>query len=143
MAPIIADMIYSTKTALVLRRDLLPWQVANVAAFLTGGLAGTYPELVGEPYRDGGGRFYTPLIREPVFVYGADAVELARTHQRALSRTLRIAIYTAPLFKTSNDMDNRAAVVEQATDALDLVGIGIHADRKIADKVINGLKFLV
>jgi hypothetical protein len=92
-------MIYPTKTALVLRRDLLPWQIANVAAFLTGGLAGTYPEMVGEPYRDGSDRFYTPLVREPVFVYGGDAADLARVHQRALSRTPRIAIYTAPLFR--------------------------------------------
>ncbi|HEX6120850.1 MAG TPA: DUF2000 family protein [Dongiaceae bacterium] len=136
-------MIYPTKTALVLRRDLLPWQVANVAAFLTGGLAGTYPEIVGEPYRDASGRYYTPLIREPVFVYAGDAADLARTHQRALSRTLRVAIYTAQLFKTSNDADNRSAVAAAATEALDLVGIGVHADRKIADKVINGLKFFV
>ena len=141
--PIIADMIYPTKTALVLRRDLLPWQIANVAAFLTGGLTGTYPEMVGEPYRDGSGRFYSPLVREPVFVYGADAGDLARTHQRALSRTLRVAIYTAPLFKTSNDVDNRAAVAAQETEALDLVGIGIHGERKIVDKVINGLRFFV
>jgi hypothetical protein len=136
-------MLYPTKTALVLRRDLLPWQIANVAAFLTGGLAGTYPEMVGEPYRDGSGRFYTPLVREPVFVYGAEADDLARTHQRALSRTLRTAIYTAPLFRTSNDVDNRAAVAAQETEALDLVGIGIHGERKIVDKVINGLKFFV
>jgi hypothetical protein len=136
-------MIYPTKTALVLRRDLLPWQIANVAAFLAGGLAGTYPELVGEPYRDGSGRFYTPLVREPVFIYGGDAADLARVHQRALSRTLRMAIYTAPLFKTDNDADNRAAVADQPTEALDLVGIGIHAERKIVDKVINGLKFFV
>ena len=136
-------MIYPTKTALVLRRDLLPWQIANVAAFLTGGLAGTYPAMVGEPYRDGSGRFYTPLVREPVFVYGGDAGDLARVHQRAVSRTLRIAIYTAPLFKTSNDIDNRAAVAEQATEALDLVGIGVHGERKVVDKVINGLKLFV
>src|SRR5215831_12184570 len=46
-------MMYSTKTALVIRVDLPLWQVANVAAFLSGGLAGAYPEIVGEPYRDG------------------------------------------------------------------------------------------
>jgi hypothetical protein len=39
-------MMYSTRTALVIRADLLPWQVANVAAFLSGGIAGAYPELV-------------------------------------------------------------------------------------------------
>jgi hypothetical protein len=37
-------MIYETKTALVLRTDLRAWQVANVAAFLAGGLAGTHPD---------------------------------------------------------------------------------------------------
>ena len=69
--------MYSTKTALVIRADLLPWQVANVAAFLSGGLAGTYPEIVGEPYRDGDGRLYTPMIREPIFVLRCDE---RRTH---------------------------------------------------------------
>src|SRR5579885_1850514 len=99
-------MRYETKTALVLRSDLLAWQVANVAAFLTGGLAGVYPEIVGEPYADASGQLYTPLVREPIFVYGASTTELQRT------------------------------------DQLDLVGIGLHADRKTIDKVINGLKFL-
>ena len=138
----IADMIYPTKTALVLRRDLAPWQIANVTAFLTGGLAGCFPEIVGEPYRDAGGQAYTPLVREPVFVYGGDGADLSRTHARALSRGLAIAIYTAPLFKTNNDEDNRASVAAQATDSLDLVGLGLHGERKIIDKVTNGLKFL-
>ena len=40
--PDMGPMIYDTKTALVLRRDLAAWQVANVAAFLAGGLAGTH-----------------------------------------------------------------------------------------------------
>jgi len=103
-------MMYPTKTALVIRADLLSWQIANVAAFLSGGLAGTYPEIVGEPYCDGDGRLYTPMIREPVFVYGATSAELARTHGRALNRGIRFAIYTEPLFKTTNDADNRANV---------------------------------
>ena len=135
-------MRYETKTALVLRRDLMPWQIANVAGFLAGGLAGAYPEMPGEPYADASGRLYTPLVREPIFIYGADLAELTRTHQRAVSRNLRFAIYTDPLFKTSNDHDNRAAVAACATDQLDLVGIGLHADRKTIDKVVNGLRFL-
>jgi hypothetical protein len=135
-------MMYSTKTALVIRADLLAWQVANVAAFVAGGLAGSFPEIVGEPYRDADGRLYTPLIREPVFVYGATRAELTRTHQRAASRGLRFAIYTEPLFATANDLDNRAAVAASPTAALDLVGLGLHADRKTIDKVVGGLKFL-
>ena len=135
-------MRYETKTALVLRRDLLPWQIANVAGFLVGGLAGAHPEMAGELYTDASGRLYTPLVREPIFIYGADPVELARTHQRAISRNLRFAIYTEALFKTNNDRDNRAAVAAHATDQLDLVGIGLHADRKTIDKIVNGLRFL-
>lgn len=135
-------MRYETKTALVLRRDLMPWQIANVAGFLAGGLTGAYPEMAGEPYADASGRLYTPLVREPIFIYGADLAELTRTHQRATSRNLRFAIYTDALFKTSNDHDNRAAVAARAADQLDLAGIGLHADRKTIDKVVNGLRLL-
>jgi len=135
-------MIYETKTALILRGDLAAWQVANVAAFLAGGLAGTHGHLMGEPYRDGTGRAYAALIREPVFVYGATPEELRRTHQRALSRELVPAIYIEPMFATTNDADNRAAVAAAPADALDFVGIGVHGPRKTVDKVINGLKFM-
>jgi len=38
-------MIYSTRTALVIRADLCLVD-RHVAAFLSGGLAGTYPEIV-------------------------------------------------------------------------------------------------
>jgi hypothetical protein len=135
-------MRYETKTAILLSRDLLPWQIANVAAFLAGGLAGFYPEIVGEPYRDATGRIYTPLIREPVFVYAGTRAELTRTHRRAITRNLRVAIYTEPLFKTVDDFANRAEVARHETDQLDLVGLGLHADRKTIDKVMSGLRFL-
>lgn len=137
-----AVMIYETKTALVIRRDLLPWQMANVAAFLAGGLAGTHANIMGEPYRDGSARTYTALIREPVFIYGGTLDELKRTHQRALSRELVPAIYIEPMFTTTNDADNRAAVAAKASEDLDFVGLGVHGPRKVIDKVVNALKFL-
>ena len=135
-------MIYETKTALVLRRDLAAWQMANVAAFLAGGLTGTHGPLMGEPYRDAAGRTYTALIREPVFVYGGTLEELRRSHQRALSRELVPAIYIEPMFTTTNDADNRAAVAAADSEAMDFVGLGLHGPRKAVDKVVNGLKFL-
>jgi len=140
--PDMGCMIYDTKTALVLRKDLAAWQMANVAAFLAGGLAGTHPHLMGEPYRDADNQSYTPLIREPVFVFGATLEELRRTHQRALSRELVPAIYIEPMFHTTNDAANRAAVVACPTESLDFVGIAMHGPRKIIDKVTNGLRFL-
>jgi hypothetical protein len=136
------DMLYPTKTALVLRNDLAAWQKANVAAFLSGGLAHHFPEMAGEPYGDADATLYTPLIREPVFIYGADAETIRRTYERARNRNLTFAIYTEPLFKTTNDIDNRASVAATKSAALDLVGLGLHAERKIIDKVVNGLKFL-
>jgi hypothetical protein len=139
---ILSAMIYDTKTALVLHSDLAGWRLANVAAFLAGGLAGTTPELMGEPYRDSTGHVYSALIREPVFVYGATLEELRRTHLRARSRALRPAIYIEAMFTTTNDADNRAAVVAAPADALDFVGIGVHGPRKIVDKVTQSLKFL-
>jgi hypothetical protein len=136
-----AVMIYETKTALVIRSDLAGWQVANVAAFLAGGLTGTHGHMMGEPYKDATGRVYTALVREPVFVYGATVEELRRTHQRALSRELVPAVYIEAMFKTTNDADNRTAFAAAPVDALDFVGIGVHGPRKVIDKVVNSLKF--
>jgi len=135
-------MIYETKTALVIRSDLAGWQVANVAGFLAGGLAGTHGHMMGEPYKDATGRAYSALIREPVFVYGATVEDLRRTHQRALSRELVPAVYIEAMFKTANDADNRTVFAAAPVDALDFVGIGVHGPRKVIDKVVNGLKFL-
>ena len=135
-------MIYETKTALVIRSDLAGWQIGNVAAFLAGGLAGTHGHMIGEPYKDGTGRVYSALIREPVFVYGSTVEELRRTHQRALSRELVPAVYIEAMFKTTNDADNRTAFAAAPVDALDFVGVGVHGPRKVIDKVVNGLKFL-
>jgi hypothetical protein len=140
--PDMGGMIYETKTALIVRKDLATWQIANVAAFLAGGLAATHPEMKGELYKDAAHRGYTALIREPVFIYGATLEELQRTHLRALSRELVPAVYIEAMFRTTNDADNRAAFAAAPADALDLVGLGIHGPRKVVDKVVNGLKFL-
>lgn len=133
-------MRYDTKIAIVVRDDLATWQKLNVASFLAGGLVGTAPELAGEPYQDASGRFYGPLIRQPVLIFAASVVELTNVLQRAQQRGVRPHLYTKELFTTGNDSDNRAAVASVATDALDLVGLGLHAERKEADKIIKGLK---
>lgn len=135
-------MIYATKTAIVLATDLPTWQKVNVAAFLAGGLVHAFPEMAGEPYADAEGRAYTALIREPVFVFGAEPDTIRRTYDRAVSRDLRFSIFTRPLFETTNDADNRAEVAATGAEALDLVGLGLHGERKIVDKIINGLKRL-
>lgn len=124
----------------MVRDSLAPWQKLNVTAFLAGGLAGFYPEIVGERYGDASGVPYGPLVRQPVLVFSATAEDLARTLKRALERSVAPSIYTMELFTTYNDIDNRAAVAAVATDKLDLAGLALHAERKTVDKIVKGLK---
>jgi hypothetical protein len=135
-------MRFETKIAIVVRDDLAIWQKLNVACFLSGGLVGSYPELAGERYLDASGRAYGPLIRQPVLVFAASGEALARTLRRARQRGLKPSIYTCKLFATNNDADNRAAVAAVQTDALDLAGLGLYADRKEVDKVTNAWRFI-
>jgi hypothetical protein len=132
-------MRFDTKIAIVVREDLATWQKLNVACFLSGGLVGSYPELAGERYVDASGQPYGRLVRQPVLVFSASTQELTLVLKRAMGRGLQPSIYTHALFATGNDIDNRAAVANVTTEALDLVGLGLHADRKEVDKVVKGL----
>ena len=48
-------MQFDTKIAVIIRTDLEAWQKLNVAAFLTSGIAATFPECIGVNYEDGSG----------------------------------------------------------------------------------------
>src|SRR5262249_49664226 len=134
-------MRFDTKIAVVLRDDLAVWQKTNVTAFLVSGIAGTASGVVGEPYRDGSGNEYLPMFVQPVLVYEADAGGLRRAYERAMSRDVRLAVYTHELFGTNHDEANRAAVADVSADELDLVGIAFRAERKTVDKVVDRLRF--
>ncbi len=134
-------MQFDTKIAVVLREDLAVWQKTNVTAFLVSGIAGTVPGVVGEPYRDASATEYLPMFVQPVLVYEADGAALRRAYERAMSRGVTPAIYTAELFATSHDEANRAAVAGVPADELDLVGIAFRAERKAVDKIVDRLRF--
>ena len=134
-------MQFETKIAVVLREDLAVWQKTNVTAFLVSGIAGTVPDIVGEPYRDASGTEYLPMFVQPVLVYAADKRALRRAYERALSRDVVPAIYTEDLFATGHDEANRAAVAAVRAEELDLVGIAFRAERKTVDKIVDGLRF--
>jgi hypothetical protein len=132
---------FETKIAVVLRDDLAVWQKTNVTAFLVSGIAGTVPDIVGEPYRDASGNEYLPMFVQPVLVYEADAAGLRRAYERAHNRDVKLAVYTHDLFETNHDEANRAAVADVAADELDLVRIAFRAERKTVDKVVDRLRF--
>ena len=133
-------MSFPTKIAVVLRDDLLGWQRLNVCAFLVSGIAATVPELIGQPYEDADGTKYLPMFGQPVMVFEASAQTLTYAHARADSRGLPMSVFTADLFATGNDEDNRAAVRAVPRTALDLVGIAVHGPRNAVDKIVKGAK---
>jgi hypothetical protein len=134
-------MQFDTKIALVIRTDLEAWQKLNVAAFLSSGIAAGFPECIGEPYSDGSGTRYMSLIGQPILIYGADRAALTRALERALARNVTPAIYTEEMFKTTHDAANRETVRAVIRAELNLVGIAMRAERKVIDKIVDGLKF--
>jgi hypothetical protein len=134
-------MQFDTKIALVIRTDLEAWQKLNVAAFLSSGIAAAHPECIGAPYEDGSGTQYQALIGQPILIYGADRAALSRALERALVRNVTPALYTEDMFSTTHDEANRAAVKAVARADLNLVGIAMRAERKVIDKIVDGLKF--
>ncbi|GIF60004.1 DUF2000 domain-containing protein [Asanoa iriomotensis] len=131
-------MRFNTKIAVLLRDDLAAWQRLNVTAFLVSGIAGTRPETIGQPYADADGTPYLPMFRQPVMVYAGDAALLTAARERTLRRGLTPAVFTADLFATGNDADNRAAVAAVHADKLDLVGIAVYGPRADIDKIFKG-----
>ncbi|MFI7067937.1 DUF2000 family protein [Kribbella sp. NPDC050124] len=129
---------FETKIAVVLREDLAAWQRVNVTAFLVSGIAGTRPEVVGEPYEDADGQTYLPMFRQPVMVFEGDKEFMRVAHERAVRRGVECAVFTQELFATGNDRDNRAAVKAVRTEELDLVGIAVYGPKNAVDKVLKG-----
>jgi hypothetical protein len=127
-----------TTLAVVLRDDLAGWQRLNVTAFLVSGVVASHPQLIGEPYVDADATTYLPMLGHPVLVFEADAATIKAAHQRGLARELPMSVFTADLFRTGNDVDNRAAVAAVGRDALDLVGLAVFGPRNPVDKMLKG-----
>ncbi|MET7437893.1 DUF2000 domain-containing protein [Streptomyces sp. NPDC005568] len=138
--PDAAPVRFDTRIAVLLRDDLETWQRLNVTAFLVSGLGSAVPEVVGEPYEDADGTPYLPMFRQPVLVFEGSKETLTAAHTRALTRGLPRALFTADLFATGNDRDNRAAVRAVPAADLDLVGLAVYGPRHGVDKVLKGAR---
>jgi hypothetical protein len=131
---------WPTKIVVLLRDGLLPWQELNVTAFLSSAVAAAIPELIGRPYEDADGTRYLAMIRQPVLVMTGSADVLTLARGRALQRNLPTAVFTADLFATGGDAENRAAVRAVAGDDLDPVGLALHGPKNAVDKVVKGAR---
>jgi hypothetical protein len=135
-----APVRFDTKIAVLLREDLAAWQRLNVTAFLVSGIGTAEPEVIGEPYEDADGTAYLAMFRQPVVVLEGAGELLSAAHAKAVKRGLTLSIFTAELFTTGNDQDNRAAVREVPTEKLDLAGIGVYGPRNVVDRIVKGAR---
>lgn len=133
-----APVRFDTKIGVLLRTDLAGWQRLNVTAFLVSGLGTVRPEVVGEPYADADDTPYLPMFRQPVLVFEGGKELLTGAHERAVARALPCSVFTADLFATGNDRDNRAAVRAVSRGQLDLVGLAVYGPRNAVDRVFKG-----
>ncbi|MEQ8584638.1 MAG: DUF2000 family protein [Thalassobaculaceae bacterium] len=132
--------MHDTKISIAVRDDLATWQKLNVVAFLASAIAARFPETIGDVYRDGDGQTYLPILGQPVLILAGGGEALAKGHRRALDRGLDLAVYSEGMFRTGNDVDNRAVVAALPTDGLDLVGLATRGERKEVDKALKGMK---
>ncbi|MGY5775459.1 DUF2000 family protein [Rhizobium sp. LEGMi135b] len=130
--------MFDTKIAIVLRSDLQSWQKLNVTAFLSTGIAGQHPDIIGEAYRDRTGNVYNALSIQPIIVLSADKESIAAIHRRSLERGVTSSVFIEEMFSTGHDVANRAVFSEFAPEDAKVVGIALRADKKIVDKITKG-----
>ena len=64
-----------------------------------------------------------------------------KSNQISLARNVTPAVYTEDMFKTTHDAANREVVKAVIRAELNLVGLAMRAERKVIDKIVDGLKF--
>jgi hypothetical protein len=132
--------MFATKITIIVRDDLAMWQKLNVTAFLTSGLIGAAPSILGAPYEDAVGNSYHALAIQPMIVLAADAETIKTIYRRAMERNVRLSLYISDMFATGHDAANRAAVKQHVPDALDIVGLALRDERKLVDKIVKGAR---
>ena len=131
---------FDTKVAIVVAEDLESWQKLNIVSFLTSGIVGQFPKIIGKVYVDQSENEYWPLSIQPTMIFKASREKLQTILQRTRSREIGAALYIEDMFSTGHDAANRETVRRYATENLPVVGIGLRADKRIVDKVLKGAK---
>ena len=133
-------MEFSTKFAIAVADDLAQWQKLNVVSFLTSGIVGAVPDIIGDPYQDASDKQYAALCIQPTVILKASRERLQTFLQRAHGREIEVALYIEDMFSTGHDEANRQTVLSYETAELPVVGIAIRSDKKTVDKVFKGAK---
>jgi hypothetical protein len=127
--------MFDTKIAIILRDDLAVWQKLNVTAFVTTGIVGANPGILGERYEDAAGNTYNSLAIQPIIVLSADGNLIKTIYRRAMERGARLSLYIEDMFSTGHDAANRATVRQHHPEAMKIVGLALREDKKTVDKI--------
>lgn len=95
---------------------------------------------MGEPYIDKSGKKYLPMSGQPILIYSATKEEMKEIIKKATNRDIQMSVYNEEMFKTSNDIDNRACIKKYETEELELVGIGLCGKKNHVDKTLHGYR---
>ena len=107
--------MFDTKIAIVVRDDLATWQKLNVTAFLTSGIVGASPDIIGEAYRDA-------LVAQVKRLKIGSARRFSTTTRKSLVAQLRTILtpeYVTRARKIATRMTKSAASVSVAADLLE------------------------
>ena len=132
--------MFDTKIAIILLKSLETWQKLNVTSFLTSGIIGETPQLIGKTYKDKSNYQYLPLNSEPAIILESDSATLKKIHSRICNRSLRCSIYINDMFSSGHDQANRETVSRYSTEELPIVGLAIREEKKLVDKISKGAK---
>ncbi|KKS79069.1 MAG: hypothetical protein UV54_C0043G0015 [Candidatus Beckwithbacteria bacterium GW2011_GWA2_43_10] len=129
---------FPTKTAIIVERNLLPWQELNVTAFLASAIAHKFPETMGPEFEDASNVNYLAIFRQPVLVFQAKHNDLKKVCRKARENNLFVGIYTRPIFQTQGE-DNIKAIAALKEEEQDLVGIVLYGAAVLVDKSTRGI----
>ena len=132
--------MFDKKIAIVLLKSLETWKKLNVTSFLTSGIIGETPKLIGKTYKDKSNYQYLPLNSEPAIILESDSATLKKIHSRICNRSLKCSIYINDMFLSGNDEANRETVLRYSSEELPIAGLALREERKIVDKITKGAK---
>ena len=70
----------------------------------------------------------------------ADRETIRTIHRRALGRGIRMSAYVEEMFTTGHDAANRAVFAQFGPDDAKVVGLALHAEKKLVDRIMKGAK---
>lgn len=130
----------TTRTVIVIDRELPKGLAANVTAVLAITLGVHRPNLVGPDFEDADGRAHLGLFPTGLPILGADAAELPALREAAQSNGLLVVDMPAPGHQTNDYDEFRTAVASEAD--LKYLGILVSGARKPVRAVTGQLGLL-